>query len=342
MFFTVVILIVKVLEELQFILNNHPGLWLTFKYLISQVPELIQLIIPLAVLFGVLMALSTLAKNSELMAMRAGGANIYQAVIPLFFAGLVICILSLVFSEIVVPKANQIRRHTQEVEIEHKPESSLETYRQNLSLRGDNNTLYHIGTFDGTKNTMTDILVLQFDNASHLKSRVDAKAAHYQDGRWIFENGYIRTFNGDDNEVQTLPFDQTVVDLTEKPSDFIKEQKELAELSIAELTLYIQQLKRNGLDCHKELVELNNKLAFPFGCVILALWGVPWGWSMGKYSGVVASFGICLLVGLAYIGGMQIGHTLGDGGAIPPFFAIWSINLIFALMGPLLILRKNN
>jgi lipopolysaccharide export LptBFGC system permease protein LptF len=32
---------------------------------------------------------------------------------------------------------------------------------------------------------------------------------------------------------------------------------------------------------------------------------------------------------------------LGDGGEIPPFFAIWSINLIFGVMGPVLILRRN-
>ncbi len=339
--FTVLILIAKVLEDINFILNSHPGLWLTFKYFIFQVPNLIQMVFPLAVLFAVLISLGGLAKTSELIAMRAGGASIFHAAVPFFFMGLVICFFSLLFSEIVVPKANHIERETKEVEIEHKTELFMETFRQNLSLRGGDNALYHIGTFDGSKNTMTDVLILQFDNESHLKSRVDAKGAHYQDGRWIFENGYLRTFNENDDEISAQPFDQTTIDLLEKPSDFIKEQKENSELSIAELAILIQQLKRNGLDCHKELVDLHNKLAFPFGCVILALLGVPWGWSMGKFSGVVASFGICLLVGFAYIGGMQIGHTLGDSGVVSPFLAIWSINLIFGIMGPILIVRRN-
>ncbi len=339
--FTVLILIAKVLEDINFILNSHPGLWLTFKYFIFQVPSLIQMIFPLAVLFAVLISLGGLAKTSELIAMRAGGASIYHAAIPFFFMGIAICIGSLLFSEVVVPKANQMERQTKEVEIEHKTEASMETFKQNLSLRGGENALYHIGTFDGSKNQMTDVLILQFDNASHLKSRLDAASAHYQDGKWIFTNGYLRTFNGNDDEISAQSFDQTSMDLPEKPSDFMKDQKDASELSIAELAVHIQQLKRNGLDCHKELVELHNKLAFPFGCLILALLGVPWGWSMGKYSGVVASFGICLLVGLAYIGGMQIGHTLGDSGVVPPFIAIWSINLVFGIMGPVLILRRN-
>lgn len=339
--FTVLILIAKVLEDINFILNSHPGLWLTFKYFIFQVPALIQMIFPLAVMFSVLISLGGLAKTSELIAMRAGGASIYHVAVPFFFMGLVVCFFSLLFSEIVVPKANHLERQTKEAEIEHKSEPSAETFRQNLSLRGGDNALYHIGTFDGSKNTMADVLILQFDNASHLKSRLDAKGAHYQDGRWVFENGYLRTFNESDDEISAKPFDQTTIDLPEKPSDFIEEQKLNSELSIAELALLVQQLKRNGLDCHKELVDLHNKLAFPFGCVILALLGVPWGWSMGKYSGVVASFGISLLVGFAYLGGMQIGHTLGDSGVVPPFFAIWSVSLIFGAMGPVLIFRRN-
>jgi lipopolysaccharide export system permease protein len=341
MFFTVFILIFKVVEDINFILNSHPNLWITFKYFIFQVPTLLQMIFPLAVLFSVLMALSSLAKSSELIAMRAGGASIYHVAFPFFFMGMVLCFFSLLFSEIVVPEANHLERQTKEVEIEHKTEPSAETFRQNLSRRGGDNALYHIGTFDGSKNTMTDVLILQFDNASHLKSRLDAKGAHYQDGRWIFENGYLRTFNANDEELTAQPFDQTTIDLPEKPSDFIKEQKLNSELSIAELALLVQQLKQNGSDYHKELVDLHYKLAFPVGCVILAMLGIPWGWSMGKYSGVIASFGICLMVGFAYLGGMQIGHTLGDSGVVPPFFAIWSVSLIFGVMGPVLIFRRN-
>jgi lipopolysaccharide export system permease protein len=108
-----------------------------------------------------------------------------------------------------------------------------------------------------------------------------------------------------------------------------------------ELIKYVQQLQKNGSDCHKELVELNHKLAVPFGCVILAILGVPWGWSMGKYSGVVVSFGICLLVSFFYIGGQQIGQGLGNQGLMSPFLSTWLMNLIFCVIGPILLIRKN-
>ncbi len=342
LFFSVVILIIQVFNDMKLIMDHKPGIFLAIKYFSLQIPELLIRIIPLAVLFAVLFALGGLAKTNELLAMRAGGVHIFMVAIPLFFCGLTVCLISVVFDEIVVPKTSRMMHHAKIVEIEKQPEASLATYRQNISLRGADNQIYHLGSFDGTTQTMKDVLVLEFDSGVHLKSRIDAKSAKYESGRWVFYDGYFRAFNDSDSEVTAEPFDRRPFDLPEKPSDFLKEQKEAGELNLAELITYIRQLKRNGSDCHKELVILHKKLAFPFGCVILAILGVPWGWSMGKYSGVIFSLGICILVAFFYLGGMQIGEELGYSGFLTPFFSMWTMNIIFAIGGPLLLIQKNH
>ncbi len=339
--FSVLILIVQVFNDIKFILEHKPGILLTLKYFSLQVPELMILIVPLSVLFAVLFALSGLAKSNELIAMRAGGVNIFMVAIPLFFAGLIISFLSLGFNEIVVPKSNQMRHHTKVVEIEKQSESGINLVRQNISIRGANNGIYHIGTYDGNTNTMTDVLILQFDNGVHLKARIDAARAKFENGQWVFYNGFYRVFDVNDVEQSAQAFDHMPYSLPEKPYDFIKEQKEPGELNLPELVDYIRQLERNGSDCHKELVEFHKKLAFPFGCVILALLGVPWGWGMGRFSGVVMSFGICIMMAFFYLGGMQIGQNLGYEGVLSPFLSMWSMNILFAIGGPILIIRKN-
>jgi len=234
----------------------------------------------------------------------------------------------------------QMYHHVRWEKVEKKPRP-VETVRQNLSLRGINNEIYHIGIFDGPSATMSDVLVLGFSDGVNLKSRVDAKTAKYENGRWIVYDGYLRNFDSDGNETLAQPFDRMPVDLGEKPEDFLKEQKEINEMTVAELITYVRQLKHNGSDCHKELVELHGKFAFPFGCVILALLGIPWGWSMGKYSGVILSVSICILVAFVYVGGMQIGQSLGDKGALSTFLAVWSPNILFALIAPFLLAWKN-
>jgi lipopolysaccharide export system permease protein len=339
--FSVVVLIVQIFNDIRYIMDNKPSALLTLKYFVLQVPNFTVQIIPIAVLFGVLFSLSRLSKNSELIAMRAGGVSIYFVAFPLLIAGFFICLFTIFMNETIVPQATLMIRHTKRVEIEHQSEQYANLQRQNISMMGASNELYHIGAFNGADQTMTDILVLDFDNGAHLRSRIDAQGGKYLDGRWVFNNGYLRAFDENDKEISAQHFDQLPVSIPEKPADFLTDPKSPEELTLLELIKYVQQLQKNGSDCHKELVELNHKLAVPFGCVILAILGVPWGWSMGKYSGVVVSFGICLLVSFFYIGGQQIGQGLGNQGLMSPFLSTWLMNLIFCVIGPILLIRKN-
>ena len=339
--FSVIILIIQVFNEMRYIMDNKPGFLLTLKYFSLQVPKLLMQIIPFAVLMAVLLSLSFLSKNSELIAMRAGGVSIYLVAGPLVFCGLVVCCVSVFLNEVVVPKTVRMERHTRVVEIQHQSEPSASLFRQNISMLSLNNRFYHLGTFDGGSKTMTDILMLEFGKDVHLRSRVDAKKAVFESGQWVFYNGYLRAFDDSDNEISAQGFEKMPLTLPERPEDFLKEQKEPSELGFIELIALIRQLKANGADDHKELVELYNKIAFPFGCVILAVLGVPWGWTMKRFSGIVISFGVCILVAFFYLGGMQIGRNLGNSGVLSPFASMWTINILFGLIGPYLLFRKN-
>ncbi len=339
--FSVIVLVVQVFNDMHLLMEFKPGIGVTLKYFFFFLPSFMVQILPIACLFGVLFSMGTLSRGNELIAMRSGGVDIYRIAVPLFFAGAAICVLSLLFSELVVPTAEARKRHTKTVEITHSPEESANLSRQNISMVGTEGEIYHIGSFDGSTNTMTDILVLEFDSDMRLKSRLDARVARYENSQWIFFSGYQRAFDDTGAEISDQAFDRAAIPLPEKPADFLKAQKEPGELNMVELTSYIRQLKHNGSDYHKELVTLYLKFASPFGCVIMVILGVPWGWSMRKYTGVIASVGICTLVAFAYIGGMQIGQHLGESGLVSPFLSVWIANVIFAVIGPILLVWKN-
>ena len=295
---------------------------------------------PIAVLFGVLFSLGSLGKGSELIAMRAGGVSIFMVARPILLCGIIVFFMTIIFNETVVPKANHLQYQIRLHDIERRP-SVQNTSRTNIFMMGANNEMYHIDLFDGNTNTMTNVIVLGFDNGILLKTRLDAKQAQYVNGQWIFSNGYFRIFDDTGAELSYQSFDQMSFSLAEKPQDFLKDEVEPWQLNIFDLYAHIQQLKQSGTDDHKELVEFHKKIAFPFACVILALLGVPWGWSLGKYSGVASSFGICMLVAFSYIGGMQIFQTLGTSGTLPPLASMWIANFIFGAGGIWMLLRNN-
>lgn len=340
--FSVIILIIQVFNDIHIILDNKPGFLLALKYFILLIPEFLIKVIPLAILFASLYSLSALSKNSELIAMKSGGVSIFYPALPLVLAGLIIFGFNIFLNEVVVPKTAKMVRHTKVVEIQKQAEPTAAQSRDNISMIGSGNQLYYVHRFDGQTATMNDVLILEFGPGNRQKSRLDAKSAKYEDGRWVFYSGYLRVFDDNGEEISAQPFDRLPLDLPEKPADFLKEQKQPQELNFIELAAYIRQLKLNGSDFHKELVELHSKVAFPFGCVVMAILGIPWGWTMSKYGGVVKSFGICLLVGLVgYMGGMQVGRTLGDLGSLSPFWSMWIVNILLGTTGVVLLVRNN-
>jgi len=338
--FSIIILVVRVFEDIRFIMDNKPAFALTVKYFVLQVPFLLLQVTPVAVLMAVLFSLGRLSKGSELVAMRAGGVSIFLVTAPLVAAGLIVTLLSIVFNETIVPRANHQMEKIKYEQIKKGQPRKQQVVHQ-LSLRGAYNRMYHIGTYDGAQRTMADILLLEFDQGIRLKSRLDARSAVWRDGRWVFKDGYFRVFDGTGAELSAQPFTEMPMELPEKPDDMLNEQKEARELNMMELMAYIRQLKMAGSDYQKELVELHLKVAFPFACVVLVLLGVPTGWNLGKYSGVAASFGICLVVAFFYLGLIQVGHALGSSGILPPVLAVWVANFLFGGIGGWLLFKRN-
>src|ERR1019366_1182381 len=79
--------------------------------------------------------------------------------------------------------------------------------------------------------------------------------------RWIFDNGWQRTFSGETiASYQTFPV-ATFPEIKEQPGYFIKEDTPSDEMSYGELNNYIADLRQSGFDTIKLSVQLENKLA---------------------------------------------------------------------------------
>jgi lipopolysaccharide export system permease protein len=70
------------------------------------VPFLVAMTLPMAILVAVLYALSHLAADNEITAMRASGVSIAQILSPLLLAGCLLSILNFAFSDQVLPRTN--------------------------------------------------------------------------------------------------------------------------------------------------------------------------------------------------------------------------------------------
>ena len=108
----------------------------------------------------------------------------------------------------------------------------------------------------------------------------------------------------------------------------LAEPKAPDEMGYAELGRYIDALARSGSDTRKLAVERALKIAIPFICIVVALFGAPLAVSSPR-SGPAWGVGVSLATTFLALLMFQLAKAVGAGGVLPPTLAAWFPNLLF-------------
>jgi lipopolysaccharide export system permease protein len=87
-------------------------------------------------------------------------------------------------------------------------------------------------------------------------------------------------------------------------------------------------------------VEIHKKFALSLACVVFVLLGAPIAVRFPR-GGVGLVIGASLVVFALYYIGLIAGEALADRDILSPFFAMWSANILFTVVGVLLLLRMS-
>jgi lipopolysaccharide export system permease protein len=168
---------------------------------------------------------------------------------------------------------------------------------------------------------------------------VTAKRARYgRAGGWTLQNGSVRYLLGPGVE-QAFGFRTLRARmLVETPGDLLAEPKAPEEMRYAELGRYIDALARSGSDTRKLAVDRALKLAIPFTCIIIALFGAPLAVSNPR-GGAAWGVAVSLATTFIFLLLMQLSRAVGGGGLLPPVLAAWLPNGL-AAVGAAWLLKK--
>jgi lipopolysaccharide export system permease protein len=82
-------------------------------------------------------------------------------------------------------------------------------------------------------------------------------------------------------------------------------------------------------------VEIQKKFAIAFACIIFVFLGAPIALRFPR-GGVGMVLGVSLGVFAIYYIGLIAGEPLGDRGTLTPFMAMWCSNIMFSILGAIL------
>ena len=333
-----VFIVIDVMEKLDDFIDKQAGWGIIVQYYIFFIPEIIKLIIPVAMLLASLFVTARLSTQNELTAMKSSGISLYRIMAPFVGVALVVSAVSVYFNGWVVPLANQKKFQIERVYL-HKDVMSASG--ANIYIQDSRTRILSLGYFDDTRNIATRVSIQDFSPADPtvMTERMDAVSMAWDSSSrsWTLSNGTHRWFSADGERVAqfaTAPAGRLHFD----PDDLRKKQEKPDEMDYYTLQQFIRNQESAGQDVARWLVDFYSKISFPFASVIVVLFGVPFA-SQKRRGGVGVQLGISLLICFIYLIFMKVSQVFGYNGDINPLLTAWSANIMFLAGAAYVIVR---
>jgi len=332
-----IFLVVDFFERVdEFIRRDMPYSDLIY-YFIFKIPSIAFYMAPQAVLLATVITLAVLARDNEIIAMKAGGIGIVGITLPILGAALVVALLVLASNEYLAPIATKKMNYIFKVKVQgHSTygNSYIEAgSREEAWFVAKDKAIWNFRQFDPEEGRISDARIFyRFDNGL-IRKRIDVKEVVWNGTHWEFVDGFLRTFDQEGNGT-TEYFEKKIIPVLETPDDFIKNIIiHSDEMSLRELYKEIQEMTLEGKDTLKHRVEFHQKISYPFISIVLALLAIPLSLRSSRHGGVLFCVGINLAMGFVFSFLYAMGVSLGFGGFFSPLFAAWGPFILFSSLG---------
>jgi len=353
--FTFVLFTSRLNKILEIVVRNSASLGDVTRLILYFLPEALIVTIPMAVLVGILLGLSRLAADSEIIAMRASGMGAFDFVRIVSLVSFAALGLGLVNSLFLAPQAAadlialedslkyaQASFELQPRVFDEENFKNMVLFVQDVKPGSGAAQWRHVFLADVTD--PANPRVTTADQAVVTSAGPGDLRMYMQDG------GQHETSSTSANQYNYSTFAQTQVPIqtgTQEDTHLSRSDTHILALPLREVlrradpaTTTLDQLPDTPANRAKAArpyrIEFNKRFSYPFACLVLMLVGVPLGMS-SKRGGKSTGFVLTILLVFLYYFVSSVGMALASQGKLSPFIGVWGANLIFAAAGALLL-----
>jgi lipopolysaccharide export system permease protein len=331
--FSSVALMTKLIDLMDMVVNKGIAPGQVLMLVVYLMPSLLIYTVPMSVVLAVLIALGRLSADSEIIALKASGINLYQMMPPF----VVLCLTGFVLTAFCSLSLESLgrrtfRSHAQNFSAEHIA-ASLEGGAFNDSIKG---LIIYVQEFDQGTLQVKNIMISDRRDPSQPTVIVAEHGIILSDQnnlRLLFKlyDGSIHRSNTEQKyEYAVFKTYQMLLPLPGTDKDDGKPTKH-RELSLQKLVEQMYTLKKQGLDYNREMIEINKRFALPFSCLIFGLLGMSLGVFLRR-GGRASGFMLSLFIVVLYFLLMNLAEEFCKEGSLTPAIGMWMPN---GLMGAL-------
>jgi lipopolysaccharide export system permease protein len=296
-----------------------------------MLPLYVQWSFPIAALIAAVFTVHNMTIHHEVVAAKAGGISFHRLILPVLVGGGVLMIVALGLSAL-APRAY---RRANDV-LQNQPSRP---WRTDFVFQTDDGLALAVTRMTLDDNTMIGLMAMQRGKDGRPRIHVEAESAGYTDGEgWTFHGGDLRLIEAPDT-LRSFHFSRLrIAGLNESPSDLLEEPREEEEMTYRELGKLARVIEQSGGQANKLLVKRGQKISLPVATLIIILFGTPLATSARRGGGAYG-IGVSLGSTMLYLLLLKISAGFGAGNALPPLWAAWLPNIIFLVVG-LVLLRR--
>lgn len=298
MAFSIIYSIVNAINELGSIGKGSYNALAMSIYLCALLPSYIYLLIPLAVLIGVMTTMLGLVKNSEYAIMRTSGVSLKDITKILAIFGIIFAATTFTLGEIIAPHAS----HFAKVYKLNKMNERISTELSSgiWSKDGEANIINIKQIDQNDSQYITGLQIFTYAPNQELQQYITAPDADYDHKRkgWILHNAQRQVYLGGKIIIQHSP--QLFWPSTVDPSYFNVLVISPEDMPALGLIKYIRHLRHNNQATNRHEIALWNKLLYPIACISMAFIAVGFIPNNGRNINLSTKLFLGIIIGVTF------------------------------------------
>lgn len=334
---SLIFILVDLLESLDDFLDQKASATVIITYYVSYLPNIFKLLVPVGMLLASLFSVGRLSSANEVTAMRSGGQSLYRFMVPLLLLGTALSVGQIYFNGWVVPQANA-KKFT--IERTYLGRNTGGGSLSQLYFRDSPVRNVSIGAYDAVHRQARSVSIETYSSEAHprLVSRLDATLMQWDSTRhvWKVPSAVLREFRNDSLILTNLS--NATVPFGIRHDQIVSLQRNSEELTFTELRDYLETMKKGGKDTRRQEIEYFGQWAFPVANAIVVLIAVPFA-TVRRRGGVAVHIAAAMGISFAYIAFTKIVQSVGVSTDIDAAVVAWSANVLFLLVGLVILFR---
>ena len=358
MIYGAVLVMNLMLQAAELFIRRDLPLAIVVQYMVLSLPRILVLVIPMAVLLGVLVGIGRLSVDSEITALRACGYSDRRLLVPVLLLGGLATLASGALFNFAVPSANYAQHRlnatiflSADINREVQPRVFYEKIPDLLiyadEASPENGTLGRVLIYQKGPSGGEDLSSAQTVSMHHesmlgeIEFRMDGVVSH----AWQSRQPDLYQVTRSEAQVIRRPPDLFMQEMIRSLSS--PPPRNLREQTVPELLRTLGELRSQPdsqslrRQIGETLVEVHKKVSLPTTSFVFALLGLPLALGRRASSGRAWGFVISLLVIVISYALLTAGERLADSDRLDPAVAMWAGNVLLFVVGVLMLATRH-